>query len=868
MTHIRIRPGSLALFVFLMSSSTNAQSLSFNRTDILTGTAPKRVAVADFNHDGISDMVVLNSSGSSLSVLLSNGDGTFRAPLNTTLGAYPREIAVGDVNLDGFPDVITDDTDNNQLYVLLGKGDGTFRAPITFSGSASGLAIGDFNGDGKPDFAATDFANGKIIIWLGRGDGTFSNQSTVAVGTGLGSGTNAVVAVDLNRDGKLDLVAVNMFLGTVSVTLGNGDGTFHPAVNYPLEVGTNPQALAVTDINADGIPDIVVGEMPLFSVAVFLGNGDGTFRNLGFFPLASTLGPQPALFDVALGDVSGDGKPDLIVTKRSPTNAFFVSILPGIGDGTWGQAQDFSTNAGASTPGASAVALADFNHDGKLDIVTATTQSNGATVLLNTTVSNVGPVILSVSPNRLNVGYVNSVSTSPQTVSVSLTSGAGVGWTASVDQPYITISPTAGVGNGTFQVTVPPVPGGGNGHATITVAALGATGSPQQIPVSISSVAVGLPYGSFDTPLNNSTNIAGAIPVTGWALDNVEVTGVGIYRDPIGNEPTQLNGLVYIGNGTFVGGVRPDVEATYPNAPLNYQAGWGYMLLTNFLPHSGGAAGPGNGTYSLHAIAVNKAGQSFDLGTRTITVDNADAAKPFGTIDTPAQGGVVSGNAFVNFGWALTQNPHCIPTDGSTLTVVVDGVTLGHPVYNQARSDIQNFFPGLCNTNGAVGFFYIDITLLANGLHTISWVAYDNVGHGDGLGSRYFTVANTGGGNSPAVDEPVDSATNSTVMLQRDFDHNSEPAQLAPDETGVYSVYMEELDRIEMEVGATNGYLLMKDERRPLPVGSTLKSGRFYWHAGPGFLGEYDLLFERADATLVRVRVKIRPKVYAGRESR
>jgi hypothetical protein len=545
-----------------------------------------------------------------------------------------------------------------------------------------------------------------------------------------------------------------------------------------------------------------------------------------------------------------------------------VSILLGIGDGTWGQAQDFSTNAGASTAGASSVALADFNHDGKLDIVTATTQSNGATVLLNTTVSSVGPMILSVNPGRLNVGYVNSVSTSPQTVSVSLTGGAGVAWTASVDQPYITISPTAGVGNGTFQVTVPPVPGGGNGHATITVAAQGATGSPQQIPVSISSVAVSLPYGSFDTPLNNSTDIAGAIPVTGWALDNVEVTGVGIYRDPIGNEPTQLDGLVYIGDGTFVGGSRPDVEATYPNAPLNYRAGWGYMLLTNFLAHSGGAAGPGNGTYRLHAIAVNKARQSFDLGTRTITVDNADAAKPFGTIDTPAQGGVVSENAFVNFGWALTQNPHCIPTDGSTLTVIVDGVTLGHPVYNQARSDIQNFFPGLCNTNGAVGFFYIDTTQLANGVHTISWVAYDNVGHGDGLGSRYFTVANTGGGNSPAVDEPVDTATNSTVMLQRDFDSTSQPTQLAPEETGVYSVYMEELDRIEMEVGATNGYLLMKDERRPLPIGSTLRSGRFYWHAGPGFLGQYDLLFERADATLVRVRVKIRPKVNAGRESR
>src|ERR1700720_3160419 len=99
MTHIRIQFGSLAFLSFFLSSGANAQSLSFQRTDIPTGTAPQRVAVADFNHDGISDIVVLNSSGSSLSVLLSNGDGTFRAPLNTTLGAYPRDIAVGDVDL-------------------------------------------------------------------------------------------------------------------------------------------------------------------------------------------------------------------------------------------------------------------------------------------------------------------------------------------------------------------------------------------------------------------------------------------------------------------------------------------------------------------------------------------------------------------------------------------------------------------------------------------------------------------------------------------------------------------------------------------------------------------------------------------------
>src|SRR5579864_1706300 len=117
MTRASHRPASLFLFTCLMSPSGFAQSLSFQRTDIQTGTAPQKVAVADFNRDGIADIVVLNSSGSSMSILLSNGDGTFREPINTPLGAYPRHIAVGDVNLDGLPDVITDDVDNNQLYV-------------------------------------------------------------------------------------------------------------------------------------------------------------------------------------------------------------------------------------------------------------------------------------------------------------------------------------------------------------------------------------------------------------------------------------------------------------------------------------------------------------------------------------------------------------------------------------------------------------------------------------------------------------------------------------------------------------------------------------------------------------------------------
>jgi len=469
-----------------------------------------------------------------------------------------------------------------------------------------------------------------------------------------------------------------------------------------------------------------------------------------------------------------------------------------------------------------------------------------------------GSVAISLSATKLQFGYSGQQITSPQTVALNFNPSAAVAWTASSNQSNITVSPASGAGNAILQITASPGMSG-----MITVTAGGATNSPQQIQVTLTTVYSAPPYGSFDTPVNNTTSVAGAVPVTGWALDSIQATNVGIWREPVIGETAQANGLVFIGNAIFVAGARPDVQATYPNSPFNYRAGWGYMLLTNFLPNASGSGASGSGTYKLHAIITNASGQNLDLGAHTITVDNVHAAKPFGTIDTPAQGGTVAGNAYVNFGWALTQNPYVIPMDGSIITVILDGVPVGHPAYNQYRSDVANLFPGLANSNGAVGFFYIDTTTLANGVHTISWNVFDNAGRGDGIGSRYITVANTGGGNVPAPDEPIDSANNSMVMLRRDFGLNQEPAQIAADERGVYSVSMEELDRIELQVGATRGYLLMNGEHRSLPVGSTLKGGIFYWHAGLGFLGGYPLVFDRPDGSQIQVHVHVQPKNYS-----
>jgi hypothetical protein len=223
---------------------------------------------------------------------------------------------------------------------------------------------------------------------------------------------------------------------------------------------------------------------------------------------------------------------------------------------------------------------------------------------------------------------------------------------------------------------------------------------------------------------------------------------VEILRDNvIGETPGQW----YIGEAFFVAGARPDIETSFPEYPLNYKAGWGYMLLTNMLP------GQGNGTYKLYAYATDKEGNRVLLGTKTITCSNATAVKPFGAIDSPAQGGDASGNSYWNFGWVLTPLTKTVPKNGSTILVYVDGAYAGNlgtapNVYNQYRADVSTAFPGLNNTGapgagGPVGAYLLDTTKYANGVHTIQWVATDDAGAADGIGSRYFKVVNTG---SPA----------------------------------------------------------------------------------------------------------------------
>jgi hypothetical protein len=287
------------------------------------GSTTASLAVADLNGDGKPDLVVASQSGS-VGVLLGIGDGTFQPVVTYSAGgAVSVSVAVADVNGDGKPDLLVanqcdtgvGNCKNPSVGVLLGTGDGTFQAATTYAAldGLDSLAVADVNGDGKPDLLVTSGSNNNNIgVLLGNGNGTF--QPVVAYSSG-GEGAMSVAVADANGDGKPDLVVGNTCLinncafGSVGVLLGNGDGTFQPAVAYNSG-GSGAWSVAVADVNGDGIPDLVVVSYFYYTVDVLLGNGDGTFQT------ATTYGSGGiAPTSVAVADLNGDGKPDIAVAN-------------------------------------------------------------------------------------------------------------------------------------------------------------------------------------------------------------------------------------------------------------------------------------------------------------------------------------------------------------------------------------------------------------------------------------------------------------------------------------------------------------------------------------------------------------------------
>jgi hypothetical protein len=498
--------------------------------------------------------------------------------------------------------------------------------------------------------------------------------------------------------------------------------------------------------------------------------------------------------------------------------------------------------------------------------------------------------VLSVSQDNLFFGAERGgATTSPENIIILNMgyTGTTLDWTATPNRNWLQVTPSSGVGNGLLSIGVNI--GGlaeGTYSGNVTVSDPNALDSPKVIQVQLRVYGSGRdsePFGVFDTPEHGST-VSANIPVTGWALDDIEVTRVQIKRSPHPDDnPAAIgpDGLVFVGNAYLVKGARPDVEAVYPDYPKNDRAGWGCMVLTNFFP------GQGNGLFTLHAFAYDGKGHKVKLGQKNIFCDNANRTRPFGTIDTPQRGGVISGTNYVNFGWALTPQPKYIPVDGSTIWVWVDGVPLGHPNYGNYREDIATKFPGYDNSDRAIGHFRIDTTQYTNGVHNISWSVEDSAGERAGMGARRYEIQNLGGSVAGMDVVPVleDSRgemqigvkgyelgmkswllrDGSTFQLKIPLRYKG---SVGDDEVWIE---MEEVDRLELHLKGQRGNRFVgwgRSQAERLPEGSTLdtKNGVFYWMPSAGFLGKHVLHFAVTDGIYrsipIKVVISIVPKTF------
>ena len=351
------------------------------------GRQPFSIAVGDFNLDGKPDLAVANQLDGNVSILLGNGVGGFVGAVGSPVGVgrAPVSIVVGDFNLDSKPDLAVVNNSDKTISILLGNGAGGFAgaagSPIGVGNNPYSVAVGDFNKDGKPDLAVTNASDDTVTILLGNGAGGFAEAAGSPIG--VGRMPTYIAVGDFNRDGKPDLVTANAGDGSVAILIGNGSGGFATAVPYSAGTGSSPFGLAVGDFNLDGKLDLAVPDNGSNTVSILLGNGDGTFA--GPVPYTVAIISEP--WGIAVGDFNLDGKPDLATANFGSTT---TSILLGNGNGTFPASIDYAAGTNPIS-----VAVGDFNQDGFPDLAMANYGSLNISIFLNTpeppTITTVNP---------------------------------------------------------------------------------------------------------------------------------------------------------------------------------------------------------------------------------------------------------------------------------------------------------------------------------------------------------------------------------------------------------------------------------------------------------------------------------------------
>jgi len=580
------------------------------------------------------------------------------------------------------------------------------------------------------------------------------------------------------------------------------------------------------------------------------------------------------------------------VTPSPGQAATFTAAVNAYGSAVVYQWQTLSESAGwinladgGTVSGAQTASLIITNASARMSVRLVASANGGsrtsqtANLITVTITFSATPATLSFVARRTATGVDVPV---PRTVSIGMTSTRPVTATWSVTSAPAWISTTRlTIGGawptGVVEVRVTP---GLFGTATdlsgtITFAGTASTDgatTPVTASVSVSLTilpdsANARPFGNLDTPATGTTGLAGAVAVTGWALDDIGVSRVEIWRDCLeaidrsrGACRATPNGdadAVYVGDALFVSGARPDVASQFSAFPQADRAGWGLMVLTNMLPHIPNASAVGGeGTFLLSAYAIDTAGQATALGRASVAVDNDNSQRPFGAIDSPASGGVLVGNQ-VFLGWGVGAGNRCL----ASYRVYVDGVEITtsnglNVALRTHRPDVDPLFPSSCPSQQKGLGFYLTGLVIPNGRHTVSFEATDTLGNTGQFGSRFFDVlapVTVAAAPATAFDSASVVATGARSAYLRQIrarvgGDDAPTDTVAKGDDGIYRVTLPVNKRLRLDLdGAVDDAALVVDGvRAPLPGGSSIdsKTGVFTWEPPVGFFGPFVLEFE------------------------
>ncbi|HEY3581721.1 MAG TPA: VCBS repeat-containing protein [Pyrinomonadaceae bacterium] len=369
----------LLISIAAIASNTNAQTVSFSRTDRdLSIDNPAQIVTADFNKDGNLDLAFSDKFVPQVFVVLGDGHGAFGPEMSFPTVGPATSIVTADFNRDGNPDLAMAVPSQNSIVILFGAGNGTFGAPLELHAGPSpfqaplGVVAGDFDGDGIPDLMSIAVGSNVVSFIKGNGDGTFGPYTFAGT---VRDDPLMILAADFNLDGILDIATANFDFFGITVALGIGNGT----LKSPFEMGTSSGgavALTTGDFNQDTFPDLAfVHRFPQLpgTVSLVLGNGDGTFG-----PARSDATPGLDPRSIVTADFNLDGDLDVAVANLVSNT---VSILPGTND----LFQIGSPQNLLSFSNPIALATGDFNNDCRPDLAVLNAGNGTLSILLNTT---------------------------------------------------------------------------------------------------------------------------------------------------------------------------------------------------------------------------------------------------------------------------------------------------------------------------------------------------------------------------------------------------------------------------------------------------------------------------------------------------